>query len=61
MAANFLYTRSRLLESVIATEFQAAEAYSSLDLTKVKSSINILSKVEKENVNVRIIPNSFIV
>jgi hypothetical protein len=59
-AANFLCTRSSLLESVIVTEFQATEAYSSLDLTKAQNSMSRLSKVEKENVSVRINPNSFI-
>jgi hypothetical protein len=34
--------RSSLLESVIVTEFQAADAYSSLDLTKAKYNINRL-------------------
>jgi hypothetical protein len=56
----FLCTRSSLLESVIVTEFQATEAYSSLDLTKAKYSISRLSMVEKENVSVRINPNSLI-
>jgi hypothetical protein len=60
MAANFLCTRSSLLESVVVTEFQATEAYLNLDLTKVKYSISRLSVVEKENVSVRINPNSFI-
>jgi hypothetical protein len=47
--------RSILLESVII----ATEAYSSLDLTKAKYSISRLSMVEKENVNLRIIPSHF--
>jgi hypothetical protein len=50
-AANSLCTRSSLLESVIVTEFQATEAYSSLDLTKAKYSISRLYMVEKKNVN----------
>jgi hypothetical protein len=37
---NFFWMRSSLLESVIVTEFQAPEAYSSLDLTKAKYSIS---------------------
>jgi hypothetical protein len=48
------------LESVIVTEFQATEAYSILDLTKAKCSINRLTVVEKENVSVRINPINFI-
>jgi hypothetical protein len=52
--------RSSLLGSVIVTEFQATEAYSSLDLTKAKYSISRLSMIEKENVIVRISPNNFI-
>jgi hypothetical protein len=56
---KFLCTRSRLLESVIVTEFQAKETYCSLDLTKAKNTSR-LSKVEKDNVSVRIKPNSFI-
>jgi hypothetical protein len=58
-AANFLCTRSSLLESVIVTEFQATEAFSSLDQTKAKYSISRLSMVEKENISARINPNSF--
>jgi hypothetical protein len=46
--------RSSLLESVIVTEYQATEAYSSFDLTKANFSI------EKENLSVLINPNSFI-
>jgi hypothetical protein len=38
------------LESVIVTDFQATEAYSSLGLTKTKYSIIRLSVVEMENV-----------
>jgi hypothetical protein len=59
-ASNVLRTLSSLLESLTVTEFQATEAYSSLDLTKAKYSISTLSMVEKENVSVRINPNSFI-
>jgi hypothetical protein len=43
---------SSLLESVIVTEFQATETYSSLDLTKVKYRISRQSMVEKENINI---------
>jgi hypothetical protein len=60
MAVNFLCMRSSILESVIVTEFQATEAYSSLDLTKAKYSISRLSIVEQESVSVRINPNNFI-
>jgi hypothetical protein len=59
-AANFLCTRSSLLESVIITGFQATEAYSNLDLTKAKYSFSRLSMVVKENVIVRINLNNFI-
>jgi hypothetical protein len=59
-AVNFLCTRSSLLESVIVTDFQATEAYSSLDMTKAKYSISRLSMAEKENVSVQINPNNFI-
>jgi hypothetical protein len=51
---------SSLLESVIVTEFQATEAYSSFDLTKAKYRISRLYIVEKENVSLRINPNNFI-
>jgi hypothetical protein len=50
---------SSLLESVIVTEFRAAGAYSSFNLTKAKYSISRLSKVEKENVIVLISPSNF--
>jgi chorismate-pyruvate lyase len=59
-AANFICTRSSLLESVIVTEFQATEAYSSLDLTKANYSITRLFVAEKEKASIRIKPNSFI-
>jgi hypothetical protein len=54
--------RSSLLKSVIVTELQAAEAHSSLDLTKAVYSISKLSArvVEQENVSVRINPCNFI-
>jgi hypothetical protein len=58
-AANYLFTHSSLLESVIVKELQATEAYSSLDLTKAKYSISRLSMVEKENISVPINPDSF--
>jgi hypothetical protein len=41
---------SSLFESVIITEFHTTEPYSSLDLTKVKYTINKLFLVENENV-----------
>jgi hypothetical protein len=44
---KFLSMRSSLSESVIVTEIQATEAYSSLDLTKARYSISKLSKVGK--------------
>jgi hypothetical protein len=47
------------LESVIVTQFQATEAYSSLDLTKAKYSISRLPVVGKENAIVRISPRNF--
>jgi hypothetical protein len=59
MASNFVCMRSSLLESAIITEFQATEAYSSSELMKAKYSISRLSKVEKENVIVRISPSNF--
>jgi hypothetical protein len=46
--------RSSLLESVTITEFQATEAYSSVDLAKAKYSSSRLSTVEKDNDIVRI-------
>jgi hypothetical protein len=52
--------RSRLLESIVVTEFQATEAYSSSDSTKAKYSISRLSEVEKEDVSVPISRNNFI-
>jgi hypothetical protein len=48
------------VELVIVTEFQAAETYSSVDLTKAKYSISRLSKVKKEKVILRISINNFI-
>jgi hypothetical protein len=51
---------SSLLESVTVTEFQAAEAYFSLDLIKAKHSISRFPLVEKENVIIRINDNNFI-
>jgi hypothetical protein len=49
--------RSSLLESAVVREFQATEAYSSLDLIKAKYSISRLSMVEMENVIVGISPS----
>jgi hypothetical protein len=46
------------LKSVIVREFQATEAYSSLDLIKAKYNISRLSEVEKGNVIVRINNNN---
>jgi hypothetical protein len=43
---------SSLLESVIVTEVQASEEYTSSDLTKGKYSISRQSTVEKENLGV---------
>jgi hypothetical protein len=43
--------RSSLLESVTVTKFQATTVYLSSELTKAKYSINILYKVEKENLH----------
>jgi hypothetical protein len=50
--------RSSLLELVIV--FQAAAAYSNLNLPKAKYSISRLSMVQKENVISRINPNNFV-
>jgi hypothetical protein len=47
--------RSSLLASVDVTEFQATEAYSSLDLTKVRYSVYKHSREENLNVMERII------
>jgi hypothetical protein len=51
--------RTSLLKSVIVTEFQVTEAYSSLDRTKAKYSISRLFMVERENVILRISPSNF--
>jgi hypothetical protein len=48
------------LASVFVIEFQTTEAYSNVDLTIAIYSIRRLSRVEKENVVVRINPNNFI-
>jgi hypothetical protein len=53
--------RSSLLESVLVIEFQTTEAYCSFDLTIALYSIRRLSRVEKENVIVRINANNYIV
>jgi hypothetical protein len=47
-------------ESVIGIEFHATEAYSRLDLTKVKHTNSKLSVVIKETLRVRINPRNFI-
>jgi hypothetical protein len=49
-AANFLCMRSSSLDSVIVTECQATEAYSSFDLIRAKHSISRLSVLEKEDI-----------
>jgi hypothetical protein len=49
-AANFLCMRSSLLKSIVVTEFQGTEIYSSLDLTQAKYNTSRLPKVEKEKV-----------
>jgi hypothetical protein len=56
-----LCMRSSSVESVIVTEFQPAEAYSSLELAIAKYSISRLYKGENENIIVRIDSSSFIV
>jgi hypothetical protein len=47
-------------ESVVVAEFQAAQANSSLDLSKAKYGITRPCVVGKKNVNVRINPNNVI-
>jgi hypothetical protein len=59
VVAKGLFVHSSLLETVIITEFQATEAYSSLDLTNAKYSISKLSEVEKGKVVVQISPSNF--
>jgi hypothetical protein len=49
--------RSSYLASVDFLECHAVEVYSSLGLTRVKYNINKPSRVEKEYVIVRIMPN----
>jgi hypothetical protein len=56
---KFSFYALSLMESLIVTEFQATEAYSSLDLTKAKYSISRLLKLEKSNVISQIIPSNF--
>jgi hypothetical protein len=51
--------RSGLLESIIITGFQTTHEYLSSDLTKAKYSVSRMSKVEKENIIVRISPGNF--
>jgi hypothetical protein len=58
-AANFCWTRSSLLASVVVMLVQTGEAYSNLDLTKVTYNNKKLSKVEKKKVVVRMSPNVF--
>jgi hypothetical protein len=55
----FRSIHSSLLASVAVNVFHATEAYSSLDVTKVKYNVRILSVVEKEKVMKRIRPNNF--
>jgi hypothetical protein len=50
---------SRLLTPEVVKVFHETEAYSSLDLTKVKYNVRILSVVEKQKVMTRIRPNNF--
>jgi hypothetical protein len=52
--------RSSLFELVIVTELQAAEAFSSLLLTKAQYSNSRLSVVKKDKVIIRISPSNFI-
>jgi hypothetical protein len=56
--------RSSVLASVVVIEFQTTEAYSSLDLTKVKYNIYIYiyrhSREENEKVKVRTSPSNLI-
>jgi hypothetical protein len=52
--ANFRWTRSSLLASVVVMLFQ----YGNLDLTKLKYDNNKLSITDKEKVNERTRPNS---
>jgi hypothetical protein len=52
--------RSSLLVLVIVTEFQTAEAYSNLDLSRAKYSISRLSMAEKKNVILGINCRNFI-
>jgi hypothetical protein len=51
--------RSSLLASIKVKVFHATEAYSSLDLSKVKHNIRRLSVDEEEKVIARIKPNNF--
>jgi hypothetical protein len=51
---------SSLLASVVIIEFQTTEAYSSLDLTKVKYNIYRQSREENEKVKVQTSPNNLI-
>jgi hypothetical protein len=53
--------RSNLLESVFVIELQTTDAYSNFDLTIAIYSIGRHSRVERENVIVRINPNNLIV
>jgi hypothetical protein len=47
----------KLLASVVVTEFHTVEAYSSLGRTSVKYNTSRLSRVEKEQVTVRVKPS----
>jgi hypothetical protein len=49
---------SSLLASVVVIEFQTTEAYSSLDLTKVKYKIRRQSREENEKVKIQTSPNN---
>jgi len=52
-AANFLWMLDSWFASVAVILFQRDEAYSYLDLTKVKYNNNKLSIAEQEKVNIR--------
>jgi hypothetical protein len=49
----------QFLAAVEVMEFRTFEAYSGLDLTRVKYNLNKLSRVEKEQVLERFKPNIF--
>jgi hypothetical protein len=55
---DFFWMHSNLLASVDITEFETAEAYSSIDLTRVKYIMYIHSLDEKVKVTLRTRPNN---